>query len=75
MEHFETINKTPTTTKQDSLSDNQEVKFKKTLIDYSSKTSPIDAITLVDEDAIHMVHSEIPLVVTPIIPGLKSSSI
>ena len=75
MEHFETINKTPTTNKQESYSDNQELKFKKTLIDYSSKSSPIDAITLVDEDAIHMVHSEIPLVVTPIIPGLKSSSI
>jgi len=30
---------------------------------------------LLDKDAIHMLHSEIPLVVTPIIPGLKSSSI
>ena len=48
MQHFETINKTPTTNKQDNSSDNQELKFKKTLIDYSSKSSPIDAITLFD---------------------------
>ena len=74
MQHFETINKT-LPQQHNASEDTHEDKFTRTLLDYTSKSSPIDAIMAVNEDALHLASNPLSLAPAPTVPALKPTSL